>query len=53
MANKKELIPLIHQLKDELSYVEQLLIDDQAQQLFETFTYARAARQRFLDIFDD
>lgn len=53
LANKQELIPLIQQLKDELSNIEQLLIDNRAQQLFDTFTYAREARQRFLDTLDD
>lgn len=53
LANKNEIIPLIQQLKDELSNVEQLLVNDQAQQLFDTFTYARNARQRFLDTLDD
>ena len=53
LANKEELVPLIRQLKDELTGIEQLLVDNQAQQLFDTFTYAREARQRFLDTFDD
>ena len=53
LANKKEIIPLIQQFKAELDHVEQLLANDQAQQLFDTFTYARDARQRFLDNFDD
>jgi len=53
LANKNEIIPLIRQLKDELSGIEQLLAEDQAQQLFDTFTYARNARQRFLDTLDD
>ncbi|MCK9605022.1 MAG: prephenate dehydrogenase/arogenate dehydrogenase family protein [Methylomonas sp.] len=53
LANKCEIIPLIQQFKAELTHIEQLLADDQAQQLFDTFTYARDARQRFLDNFDD
>ncbi len=53
LANKREIIPLIQQFKAELSHIEQLLANDQAQQLFDTFTYARDARQRFLDTFDD
>jgi len=53
LANKKEIIPLIQQFKAELDQIEQLLANDQAQQLFDTFTYARDARQRFLDTFDD
>ncbi len=53
LANKNEIIPLIQQYKAELSRIEQMLADDQAQQLFDTFTYARNARQRFLDTLDD
>lgn len=52
LANKDELIPLVQQLKDELSHIEQLLQGDQSQALFDAFSYARAARQRFLDTFD-
>ena len=53
LANKLDIIPLIQQFKAELSTIEQLLLDDQSQQLFDTFTYARNARQRFLDTLDD
>ena len=53
LANKQDIIPLIQQFKAELSTIEQLLVDDQSQQLFDTFTYARNARQRFLDTLDD
>ena len=53
LANKQDIIPLIRQFKAELSTIEQLLLDDQSQQLFDTFTYARNARQRFLDTLDD
>jgi prephenate dehydrogenase len=53
LANKNEIIPLIQQLKNELTQIESLLAEDRAQQLFDTFTYARDARQRFLDTFDD
>lgn len=53
LANKQEIIPLIRQFQAELSKIEQLLAEDQAQQLFDTFTYARNARQRFLDQQED
>ncbi|QPK64556.1 prephenate dehydrogenase/arogenate dehydrogenase family protein [Methylomonas sp. LL1] len=53
LANKQEIIPLIQQFKTELSHIEQLLADNQSRQLFDTFTYARNARQRFLDTLDD
>lgn len=49
MANKREIIPLIQQLQAELNQIQQMLEHDQSQQLFATFTYAREARQRFLD----
>ncbi|MEC4747876.1 prephenate dehydrogenase/arogenate dehydrogenase family protein [Methylomicrobium sp. Wu6] len=48
-ANKDQLIPLLHQLKSELDKIEQLLADNDGRRLFETFSYARNARQRFLD----
>ncbi|WP_428354677.1 bifunctional prephenate dehydrogenase/3-phosphoshikimate 1-carboxyvinyltransferase [Methyloprofundus sp.] len=49
MANKQQIIPLIEQLSSELETVKQMLQDDQTQALHDTFTYARNARQRFLD----
>ncbi|MGZ8095933.1 MAG: prephenate dehydrogenase [Methylosarcina sp.] len=52
-ANKNQLIPLIQQLKGELDKIERLLTNDDFSQLFETFTYARNARQRFLDQFEN
>ncbi|MFM8342609.1 MAG: prephenate dehydrogenase [Methylomonas sp.] len=53
LANKHEIIPLIQQFQDELSKIQQLLASDQGAALFETFTYARNARQRFLDQQED
>ncbi|MBD9356437.1 prephenate dehydrogenase [Methylomonas albis] len=53
LANKQEIVPLIRQFQAELSKIEQLLVEDQSVQLFETFTYARNARQRFLDQQED
>lgn len=49
MANKQQIIPLIQQLQAELSKIQRMLEHDESQQLFATFTYAREARQRFLD----
>ncbi len=49
LANKQELIPLIQQLQSELGKIEQMLAHDESQQIFETFSYAKNARQRFLD----
>ncbi len=53
MANKNEIVPLIQQLKAELGKVEHMLVNEESQQLFETFTYARQARQRFLNQFNN
>lgn len=53
LANQQEIIPLLQQFRAELAKVEQMLADNQAQPLFETFTYARNARQRFLDQLED
>ncbi len=52
-ANKDEIIPLIQQLKAELDKIEQFLACNDNQQLFDTFTYAGKARQRFLDLFEN
>lgn len=52
-ANKDEIVPLIEQLKGELDKIQRLLESNDTRQLFETFTYARNARQRFLDQFDN
>ncbi len=49
MANKAQIIPLIEQLCAELGEVKQMLEQNQAQPLHEKFTYARNARQRFLE----
>ena len=53
VANKNEIIPLIEQLKDELSKIESFLHHNDTEQLFNTFTYAGKARQRFLDLFEN
>jgi 3-phosphoshikimate 1-carboxyvinyltransferase len=52
-ANKNEIIPLIQQLKEELDNIQQSLNNDNNQQLFEIFRYARNARQRFLNQFEN
>jgi prephenate dehydrogenase len=53
IANKNEIIPLIQQLKVELDKVERLLDSNDNQKLFNTFTYAGKARQRFLDLYEN
>ena len=53
LANRQEIIPLLQKYRDELQKIEQLLSNEQSQQIFETFTYARNARQRFLDQLED
>jgi 3-phosphoshikimate 1-carboxyvinyltransferase len=52
LANKSELIPLIQQTREQLGKIQHLLENNDSQQLFEIFTYARKARQRFLDQFE-
>ncbi len=49
LANKQEIIPLIQQLQSELGKIEHMLALDDSRQIFETFSYAKNARQRFLD----
>jgi len=49
MANKEQIIPLIQELCTELQGINQMLEQNQSQELYDTFTYARNARQRFLD----
>jgi prephenate dehydrogenase len=51
MANKDAILPLIEQLQSELAKIQGLLMNDDYQQLFATFAYAKSARQRFLDQF--
>lgn len=50
-ANKDAILPLIEQLQSELAKIQGLLMNDDYQQLFATFAYAKSARQRFLDQF--
>ena len=49
MANKEQIIPLIQELCTELQGINQMLEQNKTQELYDTFTYARNARQRFLD----
>ncbi|MDD5112687.1 MAG: prephenate dehydrogenase/arogenate dehydrogenase family protein [Methylobacter sp.] len=53
LANRDELIPLIEELKTELGVIQKTLQNQNGQQLFQTFTYAKNARQRFLDQFEN
>lgn len=53
LANKQEIIPLIQQFKAELGHIEQLLQDHDAAALFDSFAYAKSARQRFLETLDE
>jgi prephenate dehydrogenase len=48
MANKEEIMPLLAELRHKLETIETLLKDNKTQDLFETFSYAKNARQRFL-----
>jgi len=53
LANRDELIPLIEELKTELGVIQNTLQNQNGQRLFQTFTYAKNARQRFLDQFEN
>jgi len=48
MANKEHILPLINELCVELNEVKVKLENNQAQPLYDTFSYAQQARQRFL-----
>ncbi|MDC9729877.1 MAG: prephenate dehydrogenase/arogenate dehydrogenase family protein [Methyloprofundus sp.] len=50
MANKEQIIPLIDQLCAELNGVKAKLEQEQSQELFDSFSYANQARQRFLEL---
>jgi len=52
-ANKNEIIPLIQQTREQLGKIQRMLENDEDQQLFATFNYARKARQRFLEQFEN
>ena len=52
MANRNEIIPLIDQLKDELELMAKMLKDGESEKLFKTFSDAKRARQRFLDLYE-
>ncbi|MEQ1622088.1 MAG: prephenate dehydrogenase/arogenate dehydrogenase family protein [Methylococcales bacterium] len=53
LANKDELVALLEEFKTQLGTIQNDLQSQDAQQLFQTFSYARNARQRFLDQFED
>jgi len=48
-ANKQQIIPLLEQMCAELTEIKTMLESNNAEALHETFTYARNARQRFLE----
>jgi len=49
LANREQIIPLLQQYGEELQRVAGFMRDGSAQALFDYFTEARSARQRFLD----
>lgn len=51
-ANRKEIVALIRQFGDELQKITAMLEVGALEQLYETFCYAKRARQRFLDQFE-
>ena len=52
MANRDKLMPMIKQYQEELSQISVMLEKNESQLLFDTFTNAKKARQRFLDQFE-
>ena len=48
-ANKIEILPLLEQFKAELTTVQNLIETDDYTKLFELFSYAKMARERFLN----
>lgn len=52
LANRAEIAPLLLQLSDELKTVAALMEQGDSRQLQEIFSYAKNARQRFLDQFE-
>ena len=48
-ANKMELLPLLEQFKTELSKIQNLIETNDEAKLFELFSYANTARERFLN----
>ncbi len=52
MANKDQIVPLIEQMCVELNAVKEKLESNQTQPLYDTFSYANQARQRFLDQYE-
>ncbi len=51
MANRDEIVPLIKQLSVELEAIADMIDNDAADELLETFRCANSARQRFLNHF--
>ena len=49
LANRDEIIPLIEQLQAELGSIAEMLKQQDKQALFDTFSYAKNARQDFLN----
>lgn len=49
MANRQEIAPLLLQLGEEIKTLASLLEHGESEQLFEVFSYAKNARQRYLD----
>jgi len=49
LANRREIVPLIHQFREELSVAAGLISRGATDELYALFADARSARQRFLD----
>lgn len=53
VANRKEIIPLLRQTREQLSKIEYLLENNELRPLFEIFGNAQKARQQFLEQFEN
>jgi prephenate dehydrogenase len=52
VANHQELLPLLREYREQLLRIEHMLLEERPQALHEEFSYAKQARQRFLEVFD-
>ncbi len=53
LANRAEILPLLQEYRAELSLLERMLQERRPDELFQAFSYAKNARQRYLDQLDD
>ncbi|MEE9355468.1 MAG: prephenate dehydrogenase/arogenate dehydrogenase family protein [Methylococcaceae bacterium] len=49
LANQDQIIPLLREFSDQVERIANMIEDNEAESIFNTFNYARQARQRFLE----